>query len=73
MCVHVGTSAQMCEHAMVSSASSCYLVMLLFCFVCFCFLGMPLWHMEVPRLGVELELQLPAYATATATPGPSRN
>ena len=25
------------------------------------------WHMEVPRLGGELELQLPAYATATAT------
>ena len=24
-------------------------------------------HMEVPRLGVELELQLPDYATATAT------
>ena len=23
-------------------------------------------HMEVPRLGVELELQLPAYITATA-------
>ena len=27
-----------------------------------------LWHMEVPRLGVEAELQLPAYTTATATP-----
>ena len=26
-----------------------------------------LWHMEIPRLGVEPELQLPAYATATAT------
>ena len=25
-----------------------------------------LWHMEVPRLGVELELQLPAYTIATA-------
>ena len=24
-------------------------------------------HVEVPRLGEELELQLPAYATATAT------
>ena len=42
-----------------------------FCFV-FCFLGMHLWHMEVPRLGVELELQLLAYATATATQDPSR-
>ena len=31
-----------------------------------------LWHMEVPRLRVELELQLPAYTTATATQDPSR-
>ena len=30
-----------------------------------------LWHMEVSRLGIELELQQPAYATATATVGPS--
>ena len=39
---------------------------------CFCFLGLHLRHMEVPRLGVESELQLVAYATATATtrPGP---
>ena len=28
-------------------------------------------HMEVPRLGVELELQLLAYATATARPDTS--
>ena len=34
----------------------------------FCFLGLSLWHMEVPRLGVESELQLPAYTTAAATP-----
>ena len=31
-----------------------------------------LWHMEVPRLGVQSELQLPAYTTATATPDLSR-
>ena len=30
----------------------------------FCFLGLHLRHMEVPRLGVELELHLPAYTTA---------
>ena len=30
----------------------------------FCFLGLHLWHMEVPRLGIELELQLLAYTTA---------
>ena len=36
-------------------------------FVCVCvFLGPLPWHMEVPRLGVELELKLPAYTTATA-------
>ena len=35
------------------------------------FLRLHLWHMEVPRLGVELELQLLAYTTATATPDPS--
>ena len=37
----------------------------------FFFLGSYAWHMEVPRLGVELELQLPAYATATAMQDPS--
>ena len=37
-------------------------------FVClFCFLGLQVQHMEVPRLGVEWELQLPAYTTVTAT------
>ena len=30
------------------------------------FLGPYLQHIEVPRLGAELELQLPAYNTATA-------
>ena len=36
------------------------------------FLGPHLWHIEVPRLGVESELQLPAYTTATATRDQSR-
>ena len=40
-------------------------------FYFFLFLGLHLWHMEVPRLGVKLELQLPAYGTATATPDAS--
>ena len=35
------------------------------------FLGSHVWHMEVPRLGVESELQLPPCATATATQDPS--
>ena len=37
----------------------------------FVFEGPHPWHMEVPRLLVELELQLVAYATATATWDPS--
>ena len=36
-----------------------------FFFLCFVFLGPYLQHMEVPRLGVELELQLPAYTPVT--------
>ena len=38
----------------------------------FVFLGLLLQHMEVPRLGTELELQLLAYPTATAMPDLSR-
>ena len=30
------------------------------------FLGLRVWHVEVPRLGVKLEIQLLAYTTATA-------
>ena len=42
------------------------------CFlVFFVFLGLYMRHMEVPRLGLQLELQLPAYAMATAIPDPS--
>ena len=36
-------------------------------FFFFVFSGPHLWHMEVHRLGVELELYLQAYTTATAT------
>ena len=38
----------------------------LYLFLFFCFLGTHPQHMEVPRLGIELELQLPAYTTAIA-------
>ena len=41
-------------------------------FVFFCFLGPHLRHIEVPRLGVELEPQLLAYVTATVMPDLSR-
>ena len=43
-----------------------------FLFSFFVFLGLHLWNMEVPRVGVESELQLPAYATATAMWDPNR-
>ena len=36
----------------------------------FVFLGLHLWHMEVHRLGVELEQSLLPYTTATATATP---
>ena len=43
----------------------------IFLFVLFLsFIGSHPRHMEVPRLGVELELWLLAYTTATATPDP---
>ena len=35
--------------------------------LCFQIYVLFLWHVEVPRLGVESELQLQATATATAT------
>ena len=36
----------------------------------FVFLGIPLWYIEVPRLGVKLQLQLLAYVTAIAKGDP---
>ena len=40
-------------------------------FIYFFFLGWHLWHMEVPKLGVESELQLLTYTTATKMPDSS--
>ena len=40
-------------------------------FLFFCFSGPHVRHMEVPKLGVQLELQLPTYTTATAMQDPS--
>ena len=42
--------------------------LVLFYFILFVFLGPHPLHMEVPRLGDELQLQLPAYTTAIAMP-----
>ena len=41
-----------------------------FLFLFFCFLKLHLRHMEVPRLGDELEPQLLVYATTIATVDP---
>ena len=45
--------------------SSLFFSFLWFFFFFSSFLWPHLWHLEVPRLWVELELQLPAYTTAT--------
>ena len=49
-----------------------FIYLFIYLFVFLPFLGLLPWHMEIPRLGVELELQPPAYARATATRDPSR-
>ena len=51
----------------VEGGCFCLFVCFVSFFFFFVFLGPNPWHMEVPRLGVELELQLPAYSTATTT------
>ena len=56
-------SANTKNHPLLNSH---FLFIFYFYFI-FCFLGLHLWHMKVPRLGVESELQLPASTTVTAT------
>ena len=49
-----------------------FIFLISFClFFFFVFLGLHLWHMDIPTLGVKSELQLPAYTTATAMLDPS--
>ena len=50
----------------VPQASQCFCHFVFFFWFVFCFLGPHLWHMEVPRLGVESELQLLSYTTVIA-------
>ena len=57
-----------------SMSDSCPLFWNFFFFcLSFVFLGPYLWHMEVPRLGVQLKLEPATYtiAIATTTPDPS--
>ena len=48
-----------------------FIIVFIYLFI-YLFLGTHPWHVEDPRLHVELELLLPAYATAIATQDPSR-
>ena len=48
-----------------------YTIVLFSFFVFLPFFGLLPRHVDVPRLGVELELQPPAYARATETSNPS--
>ena len=56
---------------MVSKVTSNAVIVQPFFFLFF-FLGPHPWHMEVPRLGIQMELQLLVYTTATATRDLSR-
>ena len=62
------------QHFHCCGSGHCGDVGFFFCCCCCCFvlffflLQAYLWHMEVPRLGMELKLQLLAYATGTAMP-----
>jgi len=46
-----------------------FAIFIFFSFFFLVFLGLHLWHMEVPRLGFKSELQLPAYTTAHSNTG----
>ena len=54
-------------HAVPTSVLAFAQFHILFIYLFIFFFLLHAWHMEVPRLGAELELWLPAYTTATAT------
>ena len=56
-----------CIHSICTHGKVFFVFVFVF-FWSFVFLGSHSWHMEVPRLRVQLELQPLAYATATAVP-----
>ena len=57
---------------MAAVAGGCPVHCRMFFWFLFSFIGLHLWHMEVPGLEVKSELRLQVYATATAAPDPSR-
>ena len=64
---HMLSSRSPRQHPAPDLDATAYTLILFFLFFFFCFFGPHLQHIDVPRLGVELELQLPATATATTT------
>ena len=54
----------MCFQKFLQWALYSFIYLFIYLFIYSVYLGPYPWHMEVPRLGVQLELQLPAYATA---------
>ena len=56
------------DHTLGHKDCITYSTFFLFIYLFLWFLGPYPWHMEVPRLGIELELQLLAYTTAAAMP-----
>ena len=69
------TSSPVIYHCITNYPQAFFFFFFFFCLLLLLlllFLGPLPRHMEVPRLGVELELQPPAYARATATRDPSR-
>ena len=63
------TNLYFCICASTYCFDGCSFADIVFVFVLFIYfvsLGPPLWHMEVPRLGIEAEPELLAYPIATA-------
>ena len=71
VCVHLNIFVLTCILIIFLIKIILFLLFFFNLFFLFCFLGLHLWHMEVPSPGVELEQKLLAYATARATPDPS--
>ena len=65
------TTHQICWHLGLRPPGEINFVLFWLFFFNWVFLWLHPRHMEVPRLGVELELQLLAYSTATAMQDPS--
>ena len=68
----IGSTALIITPGLILSPISLAAPLLIY-FLFFCFLGLHLWHMEVPRLEGELELQLPALPHSHSNAGSEPN